>query len=118
MYNIWYIRKGEQIYGRYDNGTLSMPLRSAPEEMKVQGKDTGYGRMVESGVNKLICFEIDGEKYYAWAWRSPKDEVKKPWWNMGEGMFKGNGLGLGNRKQGMWLIIIIIAYAIYKIAKR
>lgn len=117
MYKTWYIRKGEQIYGKYENGTLSMPLRSAPEETKVQGKDTGYGRIVENGVNKLICFESGGEKFYAWAWDAPK-EGKRPWWNMGEGMFKGAGLGLGNRKQGMWLIIIIIAYAIYKIAKR
>ena len=64
-----------------------------------------------------VANPVPGYKYYVLKEDLPKSE-KKPWYNMGEGMFKGNGLGLGNRKQGMWLIIIIIAYAIYKIAKR
>jgi hypothetical protein len=58
-----------------------------------------------------------GYNYYVFKEDLPKSE-KKPWYNMGEGLFKGQGIGLGNRKQGTWLLIIIIAYAIYKIAKR
>lgn len=64
-----------------------------------------------------VANPTQGYNYYVFKEDLPKSE-KKPWYNMGEGLFKGAGLGLGKRKQGMWLIILIIAYAIYKIAKR
>jgi hypothetical protein len=124
MYKTWYIRKGEQIYGKMQDGVLSSPLRSAPEETKVQGKDTGYGRFSDKGTNKLICFEIDGSKFYAWAWDRPL-EGRKPWYQfLGQGTFKGVGLGLEFSKLPkaiQSLIYIGIAVAIryvFKKAKR
>jgi hypothetical protein len=124
MYKTWYIRKGEVIYGKYDNGALSEPLKTAPNEIAVKGKDTGYGRFVENGVNKIICFEVEGSKFYAWAWDRPL-EGKKPWYQfLGQGTFKGVGLGLEFSKlpkATQWLIYIGIALAIryvFKKAKR
>ena len=124
MYKNWYIRKGETIYGKYDNGTLSMPLRTAPEETKVRAKDTGYGRFTDSGVNKFVCFEVDGDKFYAWAWDAPL-QGKRPWYQvLGQGTFKGIGLGAEFSKLPkaiQYLIYLAIALAIrwvFKKAKR
>ena len=125
MYKTWYIRKGEQIYGTYKDGALSNPLRTAPQNIAVQGKDTGYGRFSDlktEGANKLICFESEGSKFYAWAYSKPKGEETRPWYQfLGQGTFKGVGLGLEFSKLPktiQYLLYLAIALAIRWVFKR
>jgi len=125
MYKTWYIRKGEQIYGTFKDGAVSNPLRTAPDNVAVKGKDTGYGEFSDlsvDGAKKLICFEAEGSKFYAWAYTKPKGGEKRPWYQiLGQGTFKGVGLGLEFSKLPktiQYLIYLAIALAIRWVFKK